>query len=340
MIEFSGSSAARAMSSASIGPNYTLYAFGGAVPTTLAEVPFNLLEAQPNNQLGYTTWQGLDYVSIYNNMLSKVKATSYRADDQRLDHILFQNVIGLNSLPKLSYFDISRQVFKHIPQTIASDLNQYSVYNGLNTLNDPANIADLFWDSDRGNNAHFAVPVENRNDGFFIEADFGYDADIESIIFVGDANNNFEGDMRIYTWDPALNAGAGDWVLFHTHTMVISSSNQDIVLPSSFTSSKVRMEFDQADQNSTSTEIAKIEFLGTEPASMPDFSGDITWGLFVPDSPRTSPFQDIVPIAMHALVTVGGPSENVEFKLAQKRGTPGRSNGILSAIFKFPSSEY
>lgn len=339
MIEFSGSNAARALH-ARLGGTYTLYTFPGAVPEDFDSIPFNLyVDASDAHPIA--NWKNLDFVSIYNNMQSKIALYTSREDATRFDTVVFNSYTGDDySLPKHSYYDTLRQAFKHVPNNIASNLVPYHAWANTDSQEPSFNLTDIFWEKSNIGDAVFEAPTDEEGIGFYIECDFGYEAAITQILFEGDSNNNMQPEMLIYTWDSSLNGGTGDWVLFHTHTMARANNTQDIVLPGEIVSTKVRVEWPSMDTNAQYTSLHLLEFLGTEPDPVVDQTEDVTWGLLVPSSPDTGTFKNTVPVPPAALVTVGGPSDSVEMKLTQRKITPGRHHNLLAGRFQFSAQEY
>lgn len=336
MIEFSSSRKASALANR-LGVRFQMFLFGGTVPTTIEEIPFNLFITSERNLIeGY---QVLDYNSIYNNMQSQLFCLASNTNANRFDTVVFEHELNNAGLPKLSFFDINVQKYRHIPQTMNIDFAQYDEYSGTNLTGSHQPHACIAWPQDTGRYSHFKFDTE-ASAGGTLEFDFGYEADITEIVWKGNANNNFEGNMEIYTWDQSLNEGAGDWVLFHTHVMSDPDTVQDIILPSPIASSKLRFVMERANDSANSTIIETIEFFGTAPDTLPDTAQPITWALLVPLHPNKSDFDSITREQAFIMLTAGGPADGAEFIVSQSVCDPGRINNLLTGKIRFSAKEY
>jgi hypothetical protein len=326
------------------GPIVDIFTFGGAVPASLAEVPFNLWQTVLDHPIygdgrSYDTY---DMVNIYNNMLSRTTARITNSDDEFIgyDQIQIQSESNLASFPKLSFRDYGVRKYRHIPQTVTSDLVQHDEYTGTDRSSTPRNFTHIFYPTGEDSDvllSFVATFDDDRENGFFLEMDFGYEASINEVEYRGRSSDNFRGDMTISYWDESLNAGAGDWVLFHTHTMDLGRTNQIIELPGEMITQRVRVFWPEG--STGNTYLQTISFLGPDPVSMPLVSEPITWALMIPRTPLTSAFREVNSQAPIALLTAGGPVDQQELMFSQQVSQAGQANNLVSGRLRFLSKE-
>lgn len=343
MIEYSGRIQAFEFAN-EFGPNADVFTFGGTPPTSLETVPFELFIATVEHPLG-EGFRSVHYGNVYNNMLSRcvVDIDNNDTDFVGYDNISILTIPGQASIPKLSFFDYSIQKYRHIPQTIETDLLPFDKFSGTERSSSSRDITHAFWPTGETTvtvSTRLEIPSADRQraEGFFINMDFGYEAAIDEIDLTGVSANSFRGNLTISEWDETLNGGAGDWVVFHVHPMATSGAAQNIVLPSQMITTKVRFHFEEADDG-TNTYIKNIHFTGPTPISMPLVSQPITWALIVPRQPRHTSFIDVVREAPIALVTAGGPIDQQELAFGQQVSVAGRDNQVISGRIKFLPKE-
>jgi hypothetical protein len=325
-----------------LGSRYEAFCFSGPVPSTIAEIPFNMF-VDTIDPWGPTGRQKqIDSVSIYNNMVCHLIANAEgNSNSVGYDTCEWtQNSEVEAGLTKASFQDIKNNTYRHIPQTIASDLVKYDLNSHTNKTSNTINLSGIFWYTGNTRPLKLNIPEEDKDAGFFIEGDFGYEAGITSVNCISNGTNFFSGDLSVSRWDPTLLEGAGDWVLVKTVTSVESQINNTILLDSEIVTSKIRVDFASAGTVNTFTNIITLEFLGSAPVSELPEVNPVTWALLLPSNPDSGMYNDHVDEPPFMLVTAGGPSDDVELKINKKTPDRGRVSTLLSLSVEFLAEEY
>lgn len=328
-----------------MGPDYLIYAFGGAVPASVEDIPFEMFIENGHSDLNSNideNFRLFNWAGIYNNMITSSLITANQGATSVNTIQFTQKSSSVVCLPKLGYYDYSVSKYRHIPQTVETNLGKY-----LNTPANPHNsntyspLDSLFIPGGPTKHSYgcfFGIGPENLLEGFHFDLDFATEVGIDSIEIKGPGTNMFEGDMRVFKWDETLNAGAGDWVLIHTLSPIEQVDNQTIVLAEQAVTTKLRIELDEGDSSNIYSVLDQFSFLGATPAE-PVGSQAITWAIVIPVSPGLGAYMQYTHEGAFLLATAGGPEDDAEFIFSRKTPDRGRDCALLAGDFTFKARE-
>lgn len=320
-----------------LGPQYYAFAFEGTAPTSVEEIPFELLRDSSTISnfpiVGYKTF---NWVNIYNNM---VQANFVTASRPTKDSVAFNQREVSTNRPKLGYLDTSKSKFRHIPQKVSTNLEDHDnnaiVSESANHI--PMPFAFQPGLAEFSSLASWYMNIPKEATGLWLECDFEKVVPIDRIDFSGNDSNHLEGITEIQQWDSTLNEGSGDWVTFTTIDLKQNSNN--IIEFTEVQTSKIRFNFVQGSQTTLNTRITEIAFYGADPETL-DSPKTIGWMLLIPCTIRNDhTYLSVSPECPYIISAAGGPLDPREAIFSSEVPTAGRLNSLLSFEFKFVAKE-